>query len=417
MKWLYVKDESSDAQEYGLAPFDTSEYIQRRKSWDAEATAGEKAATDALIARIRELQNTDGAELSGVQIIAHFLWIRVQPLQARKNPVWMYSGAEDAARISDDLSLKDLEKLVRRFTSLSKNHEVPSSCRVEPFSGDHALPKADEEEVEPDAHGPAHTSTSNTLVLSEDCRVVPEASPPPQYDPEASSPVPNPRAPKLKKAKTRAAGKQELATGSMSARLLDDPLMKELVNLGSQFTGFRDEAATLREALRRAEERADDLEAKLKASEEARKRAEKDAAGVEDLRRRLQAAENALSDKEAKQVERDNDIITRLKTQSRRFLNTQPEILSQLAQHFLAKDDPALSYHQASLKIGVEATIALVAASGQKVDWVKTGAPKGLNSEKWKALVKDAKLYSKKFIAFLDLKSSASASATQTEVK
>jgi hypothetical protein len=53
----------------------------------------------------------------------------------------MYLGAEDADRIFDDLSLKDLEKLVRRFTSMSKNHEVPSSFRVELFRGDHALPK------------------------------------------------------------------------------------------------------------------------------------------------------------------------------------------------------------------------------------------------------------------------------------
>jgi hypothetical protein len=53
----------------------------------------------------------------------------------------MYSDTEDADRISDDLSVKDLEKLVRRFTSLSKNHEVPSSCRVEPFSGAHTLPE------------------------------------------------------------------------------------------------------------------------------------------------------------------------------------------------------------------------------------------------------------------------------------
>ena len=255
----------------------------------------------------------------------------------------------------------------------------------------------------------------------------------------------------------------------------------------------------LPEALRRAEERANDLEEKLRASEEAREKAEKDAAGVEDLRRRLQAAEDALSDREAKLVQRDNDIITRLETQSRRFssntispfvirlflvlklslmlmksffssagkmgehytlnqesdedrvmdtltileLNcdlarkcltsarnalrrifphffpkiTQPEIFAQLAQQFLAKDDPALAYRQASLKIGVEGTIALVAASGQKVDWVKAAAAKGLNTEKWKALVKDAKLYSKKLIAFLDPKSSASASTAQTEVK
>ena len=139
-KWLYVKDESSDAQEYGLAPFDSSEDIQRRKSWDAEATAEEIAATESLVARIQTLQNAEGKELSGVQIIAHFLRIRVQPLQARKNPLWLYSGAEDADRVSEDLPLKDLEKLVRRFTSLSKKSEVPSSCRVEPFSGVHALP-------------------------------------------------------------------------------------------------------------------------------------------------------------------------------------------------------------------------------------------------------------------------------------
>jgi hypothetical protein len=75
----------------------------------------------------------------------------------------------------------------------------------------------------------------------------------------------------------------------------------------------------LPEALRRAEERANGLETKLKASEEARKRAEKDAADVKDFRQRFQAAEDALSDKEAKQVERKNDIITRLETQSRRF--------------------------------------------------------------------------------------------------
>ncbi|KAK1615881.1 hypothetical protein QYE76_021398 [Lolium multiflorum] len=94
------------------------------------------------------------------------------------------------------------------------------------------------------------------------------------------------------------------------------PLMKELVNLGSQFIGFRDKAATLREALRHAEECTDDLEAKLKANEEARKRAEKDAADVKDFHQRLQAAEDALSEKEAKQVERENDIVTHLEMQS-----------------------------------------------------------------------------------------------------
>ena len=79
-----------------------------------------------------------------------------------------------------------------------------------------------EENEEPEAHGPAPTSTSNTLVLSEERRVASENSPPPQHDPEAPTPAPSPRAPKKKKAKTGAASTQELAAGSMSGPLLDD---------------------------------------------------------------------------------------------------------------------------------------------------------------------------------------------------
>jgi hypothetical protein len=62
--------------------------------------------------RIHELQNTRGKEQSGGQITAHFLRIRVQPLQARTNPLWMYVGEEDVDRVSKDLYVKDLERLV-----------------------------------------------------------------------------------------------------------------------------------------------------------------------------------------------------------------------------------------------------------------------------------------------------------------
>ncbi|KAK1681154.1 hypothetical protein QYE76_042002 [Lolium multiflorum] len=101
------------------------------------------------------------------------------------------------------------------------------------------------------------------------------------------------------------------------------PLMKELVNMGSKFIEFCDKAATLRDALRRAEQRTDDLEAKLKASETAHKKAEKDAAAVEGLRQRLQDAEDALSEKEAQQVEHENAIVERFEMQNRRFLSKQ----------------------------------------------------------------------------------------------
>ncbi|KAK1665415.1 hypothetical protein QYE76_053574 [Lolium multiflorum] len=136
-RWLYIREKHINSQDYNIAPFE----ILRRRSWDAEATDEEKIATDALMKRIHELQNTRGKELSGIQITAYFLRIRVQPLQARKNPLWMYAGDKDADRISKDLSVKDLEKLVRRISSLSKKDTIPTSCRVEPYSGTNALPK------------------------------------------------------------------------------------------------------------------------------------------------------------------------------------------------------------------------------------------------------------------------------------
>jgi hypothetical protein len=96
---------------------------------------------------------------------------------------------------------------------------------------------------------------------------------------------------------------------------------------------------------------------------------------------------------------------------------TQPERFDQLVKPFLGKDDPTLVHCQASCKIGVEGTITLVAASGQKVDWARVAVVRGLNNEKWKVLVKDAKLFAKKLIAVLDPRSSTSASTARTEVK
>jgi hypothetical protein len=91
--------------------------------------------------RIHELQNTRGKELSGIQITAYFLRTRVQPLQARKNPFWNYAGDEDADRLSTNLEVKDLDRLIRRISSLKKKDSIPSTCRVKPYSAAHALPK------------------------------------------------------------------------------------------------------------------------------------------------------------------------------------------------------------------------------------------------------------------------------------
>ena len=127
--------------EENIAPFDGEAKILRRRSWDAEATEEEKMSTEALMTRIHELQNTRGKELSGIQITVYFLRTRVQPLQARKYPLWKYAGDKDAYRLSADLEVNDLEKLVRKISSLGKKGPVPSSCRVKPYSATNALPK------------------------------------------------------------------------------------------------------------------------------------------------------------------------------------------------------------------------------------------------------------------------------------
>ncbi|KAK1614803.1 hypothetical protein QYE76_020320 [Lolium multiflorum] len=142
-KWLYIREENHGSVEDNIPPFDGAEKICRRRSWDAEATDAEKAATEALMTRIHELQNTRGQELSGIQITAYFLRIRVQPLQARKNPLWMYAGDKDVDRLSTDLSVNDLAKLVRKISSLNKKDSVPTSCGVTPYSATNALPQVE----------------------------------------------------------------------------------------------------------------------------------------------------------------------------------------------------------------------------------------------------------------------------------
>ncbi|KAK1643722.1 hypothetical protein QYE76_061527 [Lolium multiflorum] len=522
-RWLYVHEDSSDSVKYNIAPFDGGAKILRRRSWDTEATEEEIKATEALMSRIHELQNTCGKELSGIQITAYFLRIRVQPLQARKNPLWKYSGEEDVDRLSKDLSVKDLEKLVQRISSLSKKDAVPSTCRVEPYSGTNALPKehqvlsslpplpeggeveertivtnepqgtsrpesevagshksaaSSEKEVESEASESTHsipsvvsprnkrkredaadsgtsktnkspleetlpeeedkpfnpyddalvssgdeeenppidatarTSTSRTLVLSE-TRPEADKTSPPQQDIGHPSPAVSPRASSPKRARTDQGKEPSLITDNSATPRMDDPLMKEFVRLGTQFIGYRDLANKLKESLSKANKHADDLARELEKSEKAREKAELDAASVEGLRKRLHDVETTLSENLTQQSAREEEIITRLESQSRSFVRRthqdfdlenpegdrlldalplleihgdearqgladaksglsrlfpyffakkeEPETFTALARHFIPKEDLGLSLRQYGLKIGVEDTIALVA--------------------------------------------------------
>jgi hypothetical protein len=73
--------------------------------------------------------------------------------------------------------------------------------------------------------------------------------------------------------------------------------------------------------LAEANKRADALALNLEHSEKARKKAESSAAVVEELRKRLHDAETSLSDHITQQTARENEIITRLSSQCRRFVS------------------------------------------------------------------------------------------------
>ncbi|KAK1614264.1 hypothetical protein QYE76_019781 [Lolium multiflorum] len=542
-KWLYIHEESANSVEHNIVPFDGNAKIQRRRSWDAEASEEEKKATEALMSRIRQLQNTRGEELSGVQITAYFLRIRVQPLQARKNPLWTYTGVNDANRLSSDLSAKDLEKLIRRISRLNKKDPVPSSCRVVPYSSTNPLPEnhptmsslpplpedgeveeqaivaednqgsslhesevagshksaashekeieseasestqslppavspknkrkrddaeasgtskpeetdpssqkaaydpylgtlisSDEEEEVPTADVAARTSTSHTLVASE-TPVEGEETSPPRQNVDTATP-PSPRAPLSKRARTEIIPEPTLQLSSSSNPLLEDPLIKDLLRIGTQFVGYREYASKAEEKLAEANERANTLAQQLEQSEKARKEAESDAvgaraeadkakadaAGVEDLRKRLHDAETSLSDHITAQSAREEAILKRLKTQSRRFVartaqefqleepvndplldalsflevhgsearegidqakaglsrlfpyffpkKEEPATFLDLAKSFNSAEDLGLKMRQENMKVAVESTVALVADSRQTIDWMKVG--------------------------------------------
>ncbi|KAK1619104.1 hypothetical protein QYE76_024621 [Lolium multiflorum] len=400
-RWLYIREENDGCLEDNIPPFDGAEKILRRRSWDAEATEEERTSTESLMARIHELQNTRGKELSGIQIIVYFLKSRVQPLQARKFPLWKYTGNEDVDRLSVDLEVKDLERLVRKITSLSKKDAIPSSCRVKPYSATHALPK---------------------------------------------------------------------------------PVIKDLLRIGAQFVGYREYANKAEEKLAEANDRANTLAQQLEQSEKARKKAESDAidaraeadkakadaAGVEDLRKRLHTAETSLSDHIAAQSAREEAIRKRLTTQSRRFVartaqefqldepandslldalsllevhgsearggidqakaglsrlfpyffpkKEEPATFLDLAKCFNPSEDLGLRVRHENMKIAVENTVALVADSQQSIDWSKVGDTDQIEQSRWRSLIKAAKPNTRKILAYIGIKPSSTPSSSKPEL-
>ncbi|KAK1680951.1 hypothetical protein QYE76_041799 [Lolium multiflorum] len=260
------------------------------------------------------------------------------------------------------------------------------------------------------------------------------------------------------------------------------PMIKELLRIGAQFVGYRDYASKAEEKLAEVNERANTLAQKLEQSEEARKKAESDAvqarreadkakadaAGVEDLRKRLHDAETSLSEHISAQSAREEAILKRLRTQNRRFVNKtsqefeledpdndplldavsflefhgteardgideartglsrlfpyffpkkeEPATFLALAKCFNPPEDLGLKMRHENMKVAVESNVALVADSQQTIDWAKVGNTEQIEQAKWRSLIKAAKLNTKKILAYLGIKPSSTPSSSRPEV-
>ncbi|KAM0901974.1 hypothetical protein ACQ4PT_019536 [Festuca glaucescens] len=286
------------------------------------------------------------------------------------------------------------------------------------------MSSADEMHSEHNASGPATTSASQTLVVSEDPKIPPEAEDPPKI----------PRALK-KKPRTGATGKGVVVAENPSAPQLDD----EMLDIATHFIGFRDEADTLRRALRAAQEHAKELERSSRLAKmptempKQRLKVLKVPAGMpkqkrigEMYTRNQEQEEDELLDS-LSVLEMNctlmRDCLKEGRAAFKRLFshffpkNPVPDKFEPLAKCFNGKDDPILAHRQSALKIGVEGTIALSLASGEKVDWAKVATVRGLTKEKWTSLMRNAKAFLKKLIAIIDPTASSSTSTAQTEVK
>ncbi|KAK1669663.1 hypothetical protein QYE76_057822 [Lolium multiflorum] len=410
-KWLYIHEESANSVEHNIIPFDGNAKIQRRRSWDAEASEEEKKATEALMSRIRQLQNTRGKELSGVQITAYFLRIRVQPLQARKNPLWTYAGGNDANRLSSDLSAKDLEKLIRRISRLNKKDPIPSSCRVEPYSSTNPLPEnhptmaslpplPEDGEVEEQAivaednQGSSlyesEVAGSHKSAASHEKEVESEASESTQSLPPAVSPK-NKR--KRDDAEASGTSKPEETVPSHPESAYDP-------YLGTLISSDDEEVLPTVDVATRTTRTAQEFQLEEPAND---------------------PLLDALSFLEVHGSEAREGIDQAKAGLSRLFpyffpKKEEPATFLDLAKSFNSSEDLGLKMRQENMKVAVESTVALVADSQQTIDWMKVGDTNQIEQSRWRSLIKAAKPNTKKILAYLGIKPLSTPSSSRPEV-
>ena len=124
--WFYCKDQSLPGQLTGLPPFTMDQVGQPSP---LKVLPEEKAHVKVLVNRVVQLIR-DG--VTGMDLLEVFLRRRIQPLQARDHPMWMYSGLEDSTRIHPEEV--DDDTLEKWLSSITGNKDNPRGARrVPPF--------------------------------------------------------------------------------------------------------------------------------------------------------------------------------------------------------------------------------------------------------------------------------------------
>jgi hypothetical protein len=88
-----------------------------------------------------KLKTAVNKEMNGVQHIAYFLQIHIQPLKVRVLEMWNYSSSKDKLRILEEGVPKEIiQKQVCSLIKLTKNDVIPP-WPVTPYSTSKPLPK------------------------------------------------------------------------------------------------------------------------------------------------------------------------------------------------------------------------------------------------------------------------------------
>src|SRR3954465_8782461 len=119
--WFYCKDQPTPGQSTGLPPFSMDRV---NKPSYLKVIPEEKAQVKVLVERVVQLIRHG---VTGMDLLEVFLRRRIQPLQARDHPMWMYSGTEDTTRIHPEEVEDDM--LEGWLTGITRNKDNPRGAR------------------------------------------------------------------------------------------------------------------------------------------------------------------------------------------------------------------------------------------------------------------------------------------------